>query len=372
MFSMVLGWIFGLLFLALVIFTLMAGRFLPALIALIPVLLLLPPIREAAYGVFNFTLPWWARTILVLGLLFAYAYGIMVVASGFEGVYKTAEIKEQHFQLYDEKLAQWPTDYEDVYVDTSYGKVHVIVSGPEDGPPMLLLNAAAMSGWSWLYNVGEFNKEYRTYAVDTLGEVGKSELTDYLTYPTNEKEYADLHVEITDALGIEKAYVVGASFGGFMATSYAMYYPERVEKLALLGPMGMTPQTGKTALRIMFVQLYPLKSIQQNTVQWALGTDEFTLAESEEWFKIVLTSTMPREGHPVGFTPQQVQGINVPVLLVIGSRDSLTGDPQKVIELAENAPDIRIEVLDSGHLIGVEKADTVNPMIMEYFGKVNK
>ena len=367
MFSMVISWLFGLLFFALVIFTIMAGRFIPALIALIPVLLLLPPIREAANSLTGFALPWWARIILVLGLLIAYAYVIMVVASGFEGVYKTSEIKEQHFQLYDEKTAQWPTTFEDVYVDTSYGKVHVIVSGPEDGPPMLLLNAAAMSGWSWLYNVGEFNKEYRTYAVDTLGEVGKSELHNYLKYPTDEKGYADLHVEITDALGIEKAYVVGASFGGFMATSYAMYYPERVEKLALLGPMGMTPQTGKTALRIMFVQLYPLKSIQKNTVEWALGTDEFTLAESEEWFKIVLTSTMPRESHPVGFSPQQVQRLNVPILLVIGSRDALTGDPQKVIDLANNAPNIRIEVLDSGHLLGVEKAETVNPMIMEYF-----
>jgi pimeloyl-ACP methyl ester carboxylesterase len=39
-------------------------------------------------------------------------------------------------------------------------------------------------------------------------------------------------------LGIEKAYVVGASEGGFIGTNFALYTPERVEKLALLGPMG--------------------------------------------------------------------------------------------------------------------------------------
>ena len=168
MFSIVMGWVFGLLFLALVIFSLLAGRLFPALIALIPALLLLPPIRQAAHGLVNFTLPWWARTILVLGLFIAYGYVLIIDASGFEGVYKSPEIKAQHMEVYDEKLSQSPTEFKDVYVDTSYGKVHVIVSGPEDGQPILLLNAAAMSGWSWLYNVGEFNKEYHTYSVHTL------------------------------------------------------------------------------------------------------------------------------------------------------------------------------------------------------------
>ncbi|MBI9049972.1 MAG: alpha/beta fold hydrolase [Anaerolineaceae bacterium] len=363
----ILGWIFGLLFLGLAVFSMLAGRLVPGLIALLPVLLLLPPIRNYAHSLIGFTLPWWARSILVMASFFVYFYVLMIVASGFEGVYATPEIRTQHLQIYDQKMEQWPTAFEDVYVDTTYGKAHVIVSGPEDAPPMLLLNAAAMSGWSWLYNVGEFNTEYRTYAIDTIGEVGKSQLKDSLVYPPDGKAYADFHVEISDALGIEKAYVVGASFGGYMATAYTMHYPERVEKLALLGPMGMTPQTTMTALRIMFVQLYPFKSIQNSTVSWALGDDPYVLEETEDWFRVVLTSTIPRESRPPTSTPQELQGIEVPVLLVIGTRDALTGDPQRVIDLAESTPDIQIEVLDSGHLIGVEKAHRSNELIMEFF-----
>ncbi|MBN1122430.1 MAG: alpha/beta fold hydrolase [Anaerolineae bacterium] len=364
----ILSWLFGGLFLALLIFTLLAGRFLPALILLLPVLLLLPPVREVAKNLIGFTLPWWGRLPLVIGSFIAYGYVLLVVASGFEGVYSSPEMKAQHMEIYDAKLAEWPTPYEDVYVDTSYGTVHVIVSGPEDGPPMLLLNAAAMSGWSWLYNVGELNKTYRTYAIDTIGEVGKSELAEPTRYPPDGKAYADYTAEIADALGIEKAYVVGASFGGYMGTSYALHYPERVEKLALLGPMGMTPETAKTALRIMLVQLYPFKPLQTNTVKWALGDDPYVLEETEDWFRIVLTDTVPRESRPVTFTPEQLQSLEVPVLLVIGSRDALTGDPEAVKELANNTPDIQIEVLDSGHLIGVEHAERSNELIMAFFG----
>ncbi len=364
----ILSWIFGVLFLALLVFSLLAGRFIPALILLIPVLLLLPPVREYAKNLTGLTLPWWIRVPVIIGLFIAYGYVLLVVASGFEGVYSSPEMQAEHMKIYDAKVEQWPTPYEDIYVDTSWGTMHVIASGPEDGPPVLLLNAAAMSAWSWVYNVGALNEHYRTYAIDTLGEVGKSELNDPTKYPPNGKAYADLHVEISDALGIEKAYVVGASFGGYMATSYALYYPERVEKVALLGPMGMTPETAKTALKIMFVQLYPLKPIQNNTVKWALGDDPYVLKETEDWFRIVLTDTVPRESRPVTFTPAQLQSLEVPVLLVIGTRDALTGDPEAVKALANNTPDIQIEVLDSGHLIGVEHAEKSNELILEFFG----
>jgi len=56
--------------------------------------------------------------------------------------------------IYNEKLTEWPVPYESVFLDTSYGKVHVIESGPTDAPPLLLIHASAVAGWSWLDNVG--------------------------------------------------------------------------------------------------------------------------------------------------------------------------------------------------------------------------
>lgn len=54
-------------------------------------------------------------------------------------------------------------------------------------------------------------------------------------------------------------------------------------------------------------------------------------------------------------------------LLVLGEKDALTGDPEGVEELARNVADNQIEVLDTGHLMGVEQADTVNTLIVEFF-----
>ena len=56
-------------------------------------------------------------------------------------------------------------------------------------------------------------------------------------------------------------------------------------------------------------------------------------------------------------------------MLILGKRDNLVGDPAIVRTLAQHATHIDIEVVDSGHLIGVEQADYVNTQIAEFFGQ---
>jgi pimeloyl-ACP methyl ester carboxylesterase len=131
----------------------------------------------------------------------------------------------------------------------------------------------------------------------------------------------------------------------------------------------MTPSTGKTAARITLASMFPLGPVQTNTTHWALGDDPFVLGEYEEWFRLVMTNSFAKESAPVAFTPEQLQGMEVPVLLVLGEKDALTGAPATVRPLAEHVPDIQIEVLDTGHLIGVEEAETVNDLLVAFFGE---
>ena len=46
-------------------------------------------------------------------------------------------------------------------------------------------------------------------------------------------------VGLLDALGLEKAHVVGNSFGGAIALALAIRHPERVERLVLMGSVGV-------------------------------------------------------------------------------------------------------------------------------------
>jgi hypothetical protein len=59
-------------------------------------------------------------------------------------------------------------------VPTPFGDTHVNASGPEGAPPLVLLHAIGTSATGWLLNIGPLSRPYRVYAMDILGEPGKT------------------------------------------------------------------------------------------------------------------------------------------------------------------------------------------------------
>lgn len=361
----ILGWIFSLFLGILALSMFLTGNTLRGVILVIAIFLLLPPIQTLIKNQFGKPIPPLLRifgAVVMIGV-----FGWMMLRNEKTSIYFTPQVQSEMMAIYDAKLSDWPTSYEIRYVDTTYGRVHVILSGPEDAPPVLLLNAGQMAGWSWVANVGTLNKQYRTYAIDTIGEPGKSELSDINHFPQNGTDWSDLLVEITDQLGVEKAFVVGASNGGFLALNYAIHHPERIEKIVLLGAMGLTPSTNENIMRIAFSQMFPLQFVQDNTIRWSFGDDPELRAQIEDWFYLVF-QTAPQQSPPITMMAEELQHVGVPTLAVLGTKDHLMGNLGAVRTLASNVPGIEIVEIDASHLMGLEDPETCNQLIVDFFG----
>jgi hypothetical protein len=154
-----------------------------AVVLLVAVILLLPPVSALVKYQFGIPIPPFVRIIGAVIMVALFGWGMARQEQ--TSIFFTPEHEAQMNEIYDSKLAQWPTPYENTYIETSFGKVYVIISGPEEAPPILLLNAGQMAAWSWVTNVGALNEHYRTYAVGTIGEVSRSVLNDINHYPHN-------------------------------------------------------------------------------------------------------------------------------------------------------------------------------------------
>jgi len=362
---LILGWIFAILFGLLTISMLLLNNWTHALVLFLVVLLCLPPVSSFIQNQFGWSIHPLLRGVLIVGLLFVFVR--LLLGTEVTSVYKSPEIKARFMEIYDEKMTDWPVSYEDVFVDTQYGVVHVIVSGPEDAPPMLLLHASGVASWSWKYNVEDLSRNYRTYAIDLIGDAGKSEFTSLDHILKTGQDQAELYTEITDKLGVDKAYVVGASEGGFIGTNYALYHPERVEKLVLLGPMGYAGAT-QSVIRIMFAQFFPLKPVQDSTFRWAFSDAAVLKADFEEWFRLLMSGyNANTKVMPLPFSAEERQSLQVPVLFVFGKRDNLVGDPEAAKALVQDIPNVQVEVVEAGHLMGGEQPEQVNALITGFF-----
>jgi pimeloyl-ACP methyl ester carboxylesterase len=84
-----------------------------------------------------------------------------------------------------------------------------------------------------------------------------------------------------------------------------------------------------------------------------------------------MKATIPSVTMPEPMTKEQKASMDLPVLLFLGTEDPIVGEVEHAKKVAEEYPDIRIEVLDSGHLIAVEHAAYVNSVVLDFLGQEN-
>lgn len=106
---------------------------------------------------------------------------------------------------------------------------HVETAGDEE--PLLLLHGFTGNGNTWNDTVAMLRDEFRCIVVDIIGH-GKTEKPDDPGRYDITKAAADLRAVLL-ALGIRRASVLGYSMGGRLALTFAVQYPQMVDKLVL-------------------------------------------------------------------------------------------------------------------------------------------
>ncbi|WP_407990010.1 alpha/beta fold hydrolase [Kitasatospora sp. CMC57] len=113
-------------------------------------------------------------------------------------------------------------------VDVGGARLACQVSGPSDAPPLVLLHALTVDGADWDGVAPAFAVGRRVYAVDLRGH-GRSERPGQYSLELMRDDVLGL----LDAVGVERADVIGHSMGGVVAYLFAEEYPERVDRLIL-------------------------------------------------------------------------------------------------------------------------------------------
>lgn len=118
--------------------------------------------------------------------------------------------------------------------------IHYRDEGDQDAFPLLLLHGAFSSLHTYNGWAKELKKDFRIIRLDMPGfgltgpnqRGGNHEMT----------MYKRCILTVLDRLGVEKCHIAGSSLGGWVSWEFAADYPERVEKMILLGAAGFLEQ----------------------------------------------------------------------------------------------------------------------------------
>lgn len=286
-------------------------------------------------------------------------------------LFRSEEQRENYFKEYDKALAQLDTPHIEEYVDTSYGSTHVIHCGRGIGGKIVMLHCMGFTALSWYKNLKELSEHFDIYCIDIIGEPNKTlGNTTNITFD----DYMKWLLQVLDGLNIERVNIVGWSFGGFLATGFAINHPERVEKICALSPAATVAKLNFQFYLKLFPALFSGKDKRINSfLKWASGNDEIDYKNPA--FAMFSEGMKSFKGWATGnklyvYSDNDFKKMKMPYLLILGSSDPIykkNAVNQIVKNISALNKNIKAETIDGAHGFPIQKAKEVNQRLIAFF-----
>jgi pimeloyl-ACP methyl ester carboxylesterase len=246
------------------------------------------------------------------------------------------------------------------------------------GEPLVLIMGLGADHLAWGFQFPAFAERYRTIAFDNRG-AGQTDVPD-LPYTT--RMMAADTVGLMDALGIERAHVLGVSMGGMIAQEVALGRPDRVRSLQLHCTLGRGDGYLRAQLDVGRIQRRTLSREDALRAGYLWLFAPVTYDERPEFVETMLRNALANP-HPMsltGFERQcdavqthdaldRVAGLRCPTLVSVADQDILV-PPRFARALAERIPGAELRVVPgAGHGYFWERPDVFNGMCLDFLAR---
>ncbi|MFJ8958901.1 alpha/beta fold hydrolase [Lentzea sp. NPDC102401] len=277
------------------------------------------------------------------------------------GKFVDPKAQERYFATYEAIRRKWPVPSEELDVETRFGSTRVRRSGT--GAPIVLLAGAMGTSLSWYPFVADLAARHTVYAVDMIGEPGRSVQTRPMESTDDE---ADWLADVLVGLGHEKVHLVGISRGACLALNLATRRPAGVAGVLAFEPGGFGINFRK----------FVLWSIGELSRWWLPAAILRRVSGGDPAVRHTMRPLVFRgmkfkiQMAPLHvFTDDELRSIDVPTYFILGER-SLIKAPELAARVESLVPRVRTEIVPGAtHALNLEEVELTNARILAFAGE---
>lgn len=262
------------------------------------------------------------------------------------GHFRDAEGRRTYLAAYERAMSSLPSPTSTHDLATRFGTVRAYEWSPPDTAdtvPVVLVPGRSSGVPMWAENLADFLPHRRVVAFDALGDAGLSVQNVPLA------SFGDQAIWIADALDAletDTVHIVGHSFGGAIAATYAQHFPERVRSLTLLEPVFTFAHPSARMMAWTMVSTLPfLPESWRTAALGKVGGAEFDpnddmakmIAAGSEHFSAALPTPSP-------LSDDEMDALVMPTYVAIAERDSLAG-AETAAQRARTLPRATVDVV---------------------------
>jgi pimeloyl-ACP methyl ester carboxylesterase len=291
------------------------------------------------------------------------------------GRYTSDALRDRYFAACDAVYALGAPARAETDVETSFGTTHVYVYGPTDPAarsrtPVVLVHGAGSCSAMWYPNTRALSATRPVYAIDTPGDPGRSVQRAPIHQPERAAQWLD---ETLAGLGIERAHLVGSSYGGWLVLNLAHHRPGRLASATLLDPGGLE----KVGLRFfvwIFASLlatFAPKALRPRLAAW-LDQPVLVVPELRTMVRAGARAYRIRRPAPLPLSEEELSTIRTPLYLVLGRRSLLVHPDRQAERVPRLIPGARAEIVSAtGHGPQIDHADEINRRMLRFMDSVD-
>ncbi|OHV44528.1 alpha/beta fold hydrolase [Pseudofrankia sp. BMG5.36] len=281
------------------------------------------------------------------------------------GRFRGDKQRARFLAAYDAAFAAlWPTPWTETDVETDFGTTHAHRYGPDTGVPVVLLHGANSNAVQWYPFLAALGARRPIIALDTVGDPGRSVARRPVHDPPDSAVWLD---QTLAGLDIDRAHLIGHSYGGWLALNQALHAPDRLVSVTALDPGGLEKVSAR------FIWLMYLNGMAGLTPaplrrRLAVWLDNPVLI-IPELKKVLLTGAWAfrtRRPAPLPLSDEDLRAIQTPALVLIGERSPLL-HPARAQARVALMPGGHAEILPGvGHGPGFQHGGDVNNRLLAF------
>lgn len=265
---------------------------------------------------------------------------------------------------------------------TQVGDMRLCYQEHGQGPNLIILPGLCTNIDFWQSNIPVLAKRYHVWAIDPpgMGKSDKPEASYDLPW------ICENIVKFMDQMHIKRTSFIGGSLGGHLALLIAMKYPERTEKLILMGSCGAWPpptwlvRFGLWALwnddvvtdhlRRNWPNIYSKLCVRQTPFTQHMLEYQMAIRAKAEYYRAEGRATA-RSLRSIFFhsCTRKLKYFNRPTLLVWGESDQWHLR-EEALRFKAELPDCRLVIVpDSGHEVMIDQTHMFNDLVLAFLDK---